>query len=115
MNLASTNNRPTTLAWPFWILQLTPAASNKDIEKAFNRILAKITMEIPGAEIYPSPEGDQTRDEFSLREARNLLQTPEKRALAEIWYISPQQATLEEESSIETPDLNWKQRLGIIK
>lgn len=115
MNLASTNNRPITLAWPFWILQLTPAASNKEIEKAFNRILAEITMEIPGATIYPSPGGDQTRDEFLLREARNLLQTPEKRALAEIWYIPPQQENLEGDSANEAPDLDWKQLLGVMK
>ncbi len=115
MNPASTNSHPTMLAWPFWILQLTPVASNKDIEKAFNRILAEITMEIPGAEVYPTPKGDQTRDEFSLREARNLLQTPEKRALAEIWYIAPQQATPEKDSAIETPDLDWKQLLGVMK
>lgn len=88
MNPAFTSN-PIYFAWPFWVLELTPSASNSDIEKAAREIESKIQFQIPGADSYPSPLGKQTRDSYTLREAKTALQDPCSRVVAEYWYCPP--------------------------
>lgn len=80
---------PLALAWPFWVLGLTPVASHGEIEKACTRLLNALTLQVPGSAEYMTPAGSAVRDEFRIREARSLLMDPARRALAEFWYVDP--------------------------
>lgn len=80
---------PRYAAWPFWVLELTPAASASDIEKAARDISAKLKFGVAGVERFPLPLGDAMRDEYLVREAKALLQDPARRLQAEFWYVTP--------------------------
>ncbi len=82
---------PLFAAWPFWVLELEPAADNRSIERAFQKITSSLQLNIPNAKDYMTPLGLRQRDEFLLREARAILTNPDQRVLAEFWYIPPQQ------------------------
>lgn len=80
---------PRYAAWPFWMLELTPAASASDIEKAARDISAKLKFGVAGVERFALPLGDAVRDEYLVREAKALLQDPARRLQAEFWYVTP--------------------------
>lgn len=82
-------SNPLHFGWPFWVLNLTPSATNSDIEKAAREIDSKIQFQVPGADQFETPTGKQKRDSFLIREAKAALQDPNARVLAEFWYIDP--------------------------
>jgi hypothetical protein len=82
-------NHPLYSCWPFWALELQPDADTRTIEKAYTKILGLLKLQIPDADKFATPVGPQIRDEFLLRDAKAILLDPEKRALAEFWYVSP--------------------------
>lgn len=86
MDALFTSN-PVLSAWPFWILELDPSADNRSIEKAYQKINGSLMLKIPNADIFITPLGPQTRDEFNLREARSILTNPNTRLVAEFWYL----------------------------
>lgn len=104
MNPVFTSN-PLYSAWPFWVLELSPSASNSDIEKAAREIESKLQFQVPGADTFASPLGKQQRDSFALREAKNALQDPSRRVLAEFWYSVPnsEERTEEPHNVVSTP------------
>ncbi len=110
------SNNPLYSCWPFWILELDANADSRAVEKAYANILGAINLQIPAAEKYLSPLGLQTRDEFQLRDAKAILLDPERRGLAEFWYLSPD--VIVEQNTRTTANttekLNWKELLGTI-
>ncbi len=82
-------SHPLYSCWPFWALELQPDADARAVEKAYAKILGLIKLQIPDADKFATPAGMQTRDEFLLRDAKAILLDPEKRAVAEFWYVSP--------------------------
>ncbi len=77
------------LAWPFWVLELSPMANNSDIEKAARDIESKIQFKVPDAEYYSTPSGLCKRDSYEIRDAKAALQDPNSRIVAEYWYLLP--------------------------
>jgi len=81
-------SHPLYSCWPFWALELEPTADTRAVEKSCAKILGLLKLQIPDADKFATPAGIQTRDEFLLRDAKAILLDPEKRAVAEFWYVS---------------------------
>lgn len=102
---------PKQACWPFWVLELTPDAQNPDIEKAARDIQAKIQLGVESSFRFRTPAEYLERDEHLVREAKAALQNPERRLLAEFWYIPPCKATYHDgKTSLDTQ--TWLQKLG---
>lgn len=103
---------PKHAAWPFWVLELGPTATNADIDKAARDIAGRIEFAIPGAECFDTPRGSIARDQYLIRDARAKLQDPAARLLAEFWYVDP--ATFEgRESNNATSCEAWYDEFGV--
>ncbi len=106
---AEFTNTPLFSAWPFWVLELDPAADNRSIERAFQKLTSSLQLNIANAKNYMTPLGLRPRDEFLLREARAILTNPDQRALAEFWYMPAQvQAAAPTEQVDAKPNLDWR-------
>lgn len=104
-------DNPLFAAWPFWVLNLSPEANVADIEKSANELIGKLKFGVKEAEIFLTPNGEKTRDEFLIREAKSNLQNPTKRLLAEFWYIDP--ATMVDEDTLSMSALEWQKKFGV--
>ncbi|WP_444928930.1 hypothetical protein ACJJIF_13800 [Microbulbifer sp. SSSA002] len=91
------SSRAALAAWPFWVLELTPTASLNEVNRAARDLTGKLALKMAGADECLTPNGIIPRDEFLVREAQAVLITPERRLLAEFWYIPP--STDEQETS----------------
>lgn len=91
------SDHPVYQAWPFWVLDLTPAASLGEVEKAARELTGKLRLQIKGAERFAWPGGTAARDEYLVREARARLIDPNARLVCEYWYQAPQR-------EIDAPD-----------
>jgi hypothetical protein len=114
MDALFTSN-PVLSAWPFWILQIDPSADNRSIEKAYQKINNSLMLKIPNAEIFITPLGQQTRDEFNLREARSILTNPNTRLVAEFWYLPAEPiaaASLSGSEDTAKTSVDWCRELG---
>lgn len=110
MNPESTNN-PVGLAWPFWVLEIGPSDDSKKMERSYKRLENSLKLSVEGAEFYQSPRGCFPRDEFLLREARSILLDPEKRILAEYWYLDPKSVLQSNDKDVAAQD--WKKLLKV--
>ena len=106
-------DNPLYSCWPFWVLGLTPSAQESEIEKAARDITAKITLGIPSASEYQTPNGLKQRDEFLIREAKSALQDASKRIVAEFWYIDPATDFKDAEDSHTLSAEEWQEALGV--
>lgn len=111
-------SHPLYSCWPFWALELETDADTRAVEKAYAKILGLLKLQIPNADTFATPAGQHIRDEFLLRDAKAILLDPEKRAIAEFWYVPPGMNTVipaETNTSGEpamAPD--WKKLLNTI-
>lgn len=104
---------PALSAWPFWVLELTPSSSQQDVEKACREITGKLTLNMSGADSFTTPNGIMCRDSYLVREARAMLIDPDRRLLAEFWYVPPTKpsANLDER---KTPTASqWRSYFGV--
>lgn len=104
-------NDPLYSAWPFWVLELTPAASLQEVERAARELSAKLKLGLPAAASYRIPGQMLTRDEYLVREARAKLITPESRLICEFWYVAPDLVETREAAPSLTVD-DWQKLLG---
>lgn len=112
-------SHPLYACWPFWALELEPDADARAVEKAYTKILGLLKLQIADADKFATQVGTQIRDEFLLRDAKAILQDPEKRVLAEFWYVPPQAI---QSVSASPPDkttqppgiLDWKKLLNTL-
>jgi hypothetical protein len=78
---------------PFWVLELAPAASHMEVERAGKRILALLAVQHPAASTFacalPHDVNEQThrrpRDEQLVRTAVAALRDPATRTHAAAW------------------------------
>ncbi|HEY6530032.1 MAG TPA: hypothetical protein VIZ65_15185 [Cellvibrionaceae bacterium] len=99
---------PVFSAWPFWVLEIDPTADNRAIEKAYQKLVNSLQLKIANTEQFMTPLGLRVRDEFMLREARAVLTDPDKRVLAEFWYMPAEQLAVQAKPDLvnEQP-INW--------
>lgn len=112
-------SHPLYSCWPFWALELEPSADTRAVEKAYTKLLGLLKLQIPHAEQFASPVGIQTRDEFLLRDAKAILLDPERRAVAEFWYVPPDvskaiTSTEPDISAEPVQAVDWKKLLGTL-
>lgn len=74
-------------AWPFWALSLPQDASAQDITQAVRNLDAQLKLGVEQAKYFDTPLGVRVRDEYLLREAKAILDDPQQRLIAELWFI----------------------------
>ncbi len=112
MTPASTDH-PARSAWPFWALELTPECDNAAIEKAAREAMAKLTLGAAGAGQYRAPDGLFERDENLIREAKAILQDPQRRLECEFWYIHPDEVGAQASPDENRSAADWLRTLGV--
>ena len=74
-------------AWrsnPFFVLEVSIAASRLEIERAGQRLLALLAVGAADSHHYDTPLGPATRNADSVREALQLLRDPDERIVHEL-------------------------------
>jgi hypothetical protein len=72
---------------PFYVLELAPDCSRAEVERAGQKLLAmlELELELSGATIYATPFGSGRRDAAKVREAMAELRDPQRRLFHELW------------------------------
>jgi hypothetical protein len=73
---------------PFFVLELTPAATRAEIERAGAKLLAMLEIAMQRAAIYTTPVGPRARTPELVRSAMAELRNPERRVVHEAWWIA---------------------------
>ncbi|GEM_PF-1800431 len=73
---------------PFYVLELPTDCSRAQVERAGQKLLAMLDLDMRGADAYPSPHGGGTRDMSKVRVAMAELRDPQRRLVHELW-VSP--------------------------
>jgi hypothetical protein len=74
---------------PFYVLEVRPGATETEIERAGQKLLAMLAVGLDQAKTYPSPAGERPRDTELVRRAIDELRNPEKRWMHELWARLP--------------------------
>lgn len=107
------SDNPILSGWPFWVLELTPSASLNEVNRAARDLAGKLALKMAGADEYRTPAGVMPRDEFLVREAQAVLIDPQRRLLAEFWYLPPA-APAEDGENRETVTVDqWRRHFGV--
>jgi hypothetical protein len=72
---------------PFYVLELAPDCSRAEVERAGQKLLAMLELDLSGAQVYGSPLGSGQRDSAKVREAMAELRDPQRRLFHELWVI----------------------------
>ena len=108
---------PFYSGWPFWVLSLTPDASSQAVSQALQSISAQLKLGVEKARYFDTPMVVRERDEYLLREAKSILDNPDQRLIAELWFVpASNQAT--DSSDNEQPaelsvKLDWRSELKL--
>ena len=70
---------------PFYVLELAPDCSRAEVERAGQKLLAMLEVDLAGARRYVTPFGSGRRDPAKVREAMAELRDPQRRLLHELW------------------------------
>jgi hypothetical protein len=70
---------------PFFVLEVSPEATRMDVERAGQKLLAQLAIQVASAKTYRTPLGIAERDEAKVRTALAALRNPEERVLFESW------------------------------
>ena len=82
---------------PFYVLELRPSCSRAEVERAGQKLLGMLELELAGATSYRSPLGSHRRSPELVRRAMAELRDPDRRLVHELW------ATLELEDPAGSP------------
>jgi hypothetical protein len=72
---------------PFYVLEVAPDCSRAEVERAGQKLLAMLELELAGARAYATPFGPGRRDAAKVREAMAELRDPQRRLFHELWVI----------------------------
>jgi hypothetical protein len=99
-DIAHTAARERLAHNPFYVLELRPDCSRAEVERAGQKLIGMLELELSAAHSYRSPLGVHRRSPELVRSAMAELRDPNRRLLHELW------ATLEPsgESSTAAPD-----------
>ena len=73
---------------PFYILELAPDCSRAEVERAGQKLLAMLELDLSGAPSYATPFGVGQRDAAKVREAMAELRDPQRRLFHELWVLA---------------------------
>jgi hypothetical protein len=73
---------------PFYVLELAPDCSRAEVERAGQKLLAMLEVDLAGARRYSTPFGAGPRDAAKVREAMAELRDPQRRLFHELWATS---------------------------
>ncbi len=70
---------------PFYVLALGRSASRTEVERAGQRWLGALALDVAEARYYATPMGPQPRTEEAVRQAMAALRDPDQRLRHELW------------------------------
>ena len=73
---------------PFYVLEVAPDCSRAEVERAGQKLLAMLELDLAGARVYATPFGPGRRDGAKIREAMAELRDPQRRLFHELWVLS---------------------------
>jgi hypothetical protein len=73
---------------PFYVLEVAPDCSRAEVERAGQKLLAMLELDLGGARRYGTPFGPGQRDAPKIREAMAELRDPQRRLFHELWVMS---------------------------
>lgn len=88
---------------PFFVLEVGTDASQAEVERAGQRLLALLAVRSMTADQYATPLGPAARDADQVRQALAALRDPELRVLHELWANVAQGAAEEPTNTMAGP------------
>lgn len=82
------SSRGRLLDNPFYVLEIAPECSRAEVERAGQKLLAMLELDLAGAAVYPTPLGRGQRDGAKVREAMAELRDPQRRLFHELWVCA---------------------------
>ena len=73
---------------PFYVLELSADCSRAEVERAGQKLLAMLELDLAGAATYATPFGLGRRDAAKIREAMAELRDPQRRLFHELWVLA---------------------------
>jgi hypothetical protein len=70
---------------PFYVLELRPDCSRAEVERAGQKLIGMLELELSAADNYRSPLGRHRRSPELVRMAMSELRDPNRRLLHELW------------------------------
>jgi hypothetical protein len=70
------------------VLELMPDCSRAEVERAGQKLLAMLELDLSGAGVYSTPFGVGERDAAKVREAMAELRDPQRRLFHELWVLA---------------------------
>jgi hypothetical protein len=70
---------------PFLVLGILPNATRIEVERAGQKLLAQLAVQVASAKTYATPHGPRARDEDRVRAALAALRDPGLRVMHELW------------------------------
>jgi hypothetical protein len=84
-DVAHTAARERLASNPFYVLELRPDCSRPEVERAGQKLIGMLELELSAAQSYRSPLGRHRRSPELVREAMAELRDPNRRLLHELW------------------------------
>lgn len=78
---------------PFYVLDLSPSCSMAEVERAGQKWLGMLALEMSESQVYLTPWGPMPRTADLVRTAMAALRKPEERWLAEYWLATFESVT----------------------
>jgi hypothetical protein len=73
---------------PFYVLEIAAECSRAEVERAGQKLLGMLELDLGGAHAYATPFGPGRRDAAKVREAMAELRDPQRRLFHELWAQS---------------------------
>jgi hypothetical protein len=101
-DVAHTAARERLACNPFYVLELRPDCSRAEVERAGQKLLGMLELELSAAHSYRSPLGQHRRSPELVRASMAELRDPNRRLLHEVWAtLEPSVAAVEEADPVD--------------
>jgi hypothetical protein len=84
-SMSSDTSRARLIRNPFYVLELSPDCTRAEVERAGQKLLAMLELNLPESLDYRTPYGSARRTPDEVRKALADLRDPERRLLHELW------------------------------